>query len=165
MLPCVKGMASLVAFGVAALVAVATGCGGDSGSADDYREQASALCRRSERAVERLPTPTTAQGFQRYVESTARLARKYDRDFKALEPPDDLRDEHRQLVRLSAEGERLLARLAAELGGARQTLGAIRDSLPDLERLARKSNALAERMDLPDCVQPLELPGSETNPA
>ena len=55
--------------------------------------------------------------------------------------------------------------LETALRGGRQPLDAIRSNLPELERLAREGNALARRMDLPDCVTPLALPGAAPEPS
>ena len=68
-------------------------------------------------------------------------------------------------VDLSKEGERLVKELETSLRDGRQPLNTIRSNLPELERIAREGNALARRMDLPDCVTPLGLPGAAPEPA
>ena len=75
------------------------------------------------------------------------------------------RAQHRRVVRLSKEGDQLLEELQTALRGGRQPLDALRSNLPELERLAREGNALARRMDLPDCVTPVTVPGSQPEPS
>ena len=143
------------------------GCGGDDdgGNAAAYREEANRLCAASERAVEDLPPPTSAASFERYLERGRQIARRYDREFAALEPPEELAAQHRKAVDLSKEGERLLDELLVSLREGRQPLDAIRSNLPELERVAREGNALARRMKLPECVTPLGVPGAAPEPA
>jgi hypothetical protein len=157
---CLATLAAVLALGAA------PGCGGDDGpSADDYREEANRICADSKRAVEALPPPTSAAGFERYLARVKGIGRRYDRAFEALEPPPELRAQHRRVVRLSKEGDQLLEELQTALRGGRQPLDALRSNLPELERLAREGNALARRMDLPDCVTPVTVPGSQPEPS
>ena len=143
------------------------GCGGDDddAAAADYRDDANRICTEGKRAVDALPPPTSAAGFERYLGRVQRISRRYDRAFESLDPPEELRAQHERAVRLAEQGDRLLAELRTSLEGGRQPLGALRSNLPELERLVRESNALARRMDLPECVTPLVLPGAEPEPA
>ena len=167
MLACVQGRRAFATLAAALALGALGACGGDDEDAAvaDYREEANRICADSKQAVEALPPPTSAAGFERYLARVKRIGRRYDRAFEALEPPAELRAQHRRLVVLSKEGEELLKELETALRGGRQPLEAIRSNLPELERLAREGNALARRMDLPDCVTPLALPGAAPEPS
>lgn len=167
MLACVQGRRALATLAVGLALGALAACGGDDedAAAADYRDEANRICTDSKEAVEALPPPTSAAGFERYLARVKRIGRRYDRAFEALEPPGELRAQHSRLVRLSKQGEQLLEELETALRGGRQPLDAFRSNLPELERLAREGNALARRMDLPDCVTPLVLPGAQPEPS
>jgi hypothetical protein len=166
MLTGVQGTRWLATLAAVLALGCVPGCrGDDEASATDYREEANRICADSKQAVEALPPPTSAAGFERYLGRLKRIGRRYDRAFEALDPPAELRGQHRRVVRLSREGDQLLDELQTALRDGRQPLGALRSNLPELERLAREGNALARRMDLPDCVTPLALPGVQPEPS
>ena len=110
MLACVQGTRALATLAAALALGAIGACGGDDedAAAADYREDANRICAESKRAVEDLPPPTSAAGFERYLARVKRIGRRYDRAFETLEPPGELRAQHRRLVRLSKEGEELL---------------------------------------------------------
>jgi hypothetical protein len=166
MLTGVQGTRWLATLAAVLALGCVPGCGGDDeASATAYREEANRICADSKQAVEALPLPTSAAGFERYLGRLKRIGRRYDRAFESLDPPAELRGQHRRVVRLSREGDQLLDELQTALRDGRQPLDALRSNLPELERLAREGNALARRMDLPDCVTPLALPGVQPEPS
>jgi hypothetical protein len=150
-----------VALGALALAACAAGCGEDESPADEYRDDANALCAEAKRDVDALSQPGTPAGVERYLREALELSREYDDRFRALEPPEELRDQHDEAVRLSRRGELLLEGLADDLGAGDPPAEVFEGSLPQLLRYSRQSNRLARQMGLPDCVEPLPLPGSE----
>ena len=165
MLGCVLARDQLTALGVAVLLAGAGG-GGDEQPRGDYREDAGAICSKAEREIETLPPPSSIADIERYLRKALEISREYDREFEALEPPADLRAEHRRLMRVTRRGERLIEGLVnAVAAGDEPTLGRLQRSLPELERIARESNALAKRMDLPECLNRLTPPGSSPEPS
>ena len=157
----------LAALAVALMLGALGACGGDDNGGDvaAYREEANRLCEASERAVEALPPPTSAASFERYLERGQQIARRYDRQFAALQPPEELAAQHRKAVELSKEGEQLVDELLVSLRNGRQPLNTLRSNLPELQRIAREGNALARQMKLPECVTPLGVPGAAPEPA
>jgi hypothetical protein len=165
MLGRVRARDQLTVLGVAALLAFA-GCGGDEQSGGDYREDANDICRKAERGIEALPTPSSIADIERYLRKALEISKEYDREFKALEPPADLRAEHQRLMRVTRRGKRLIEGLVNDVAaGDPRTLARLQRALPELERIARESNALAKRMDLPDCLNRLTPPGSSPEPS
>jgi hypothetical protein len=165
MLRCMRVRGHLAALGAAALLAWA-GCGGEEESGGDYREDANAICREAERKIEALPVPSSIADFERYLRKALEISKQYDREFQALAPPAELRAEHRRLMRMTRRGERLLEDLVDDVAaGDELPLERIQRALPELERIAGESNALAKRMDLPDCLNPLTPPGAPPEPS
>jgi hypothetical protein len=144
-----------------AIAAGAGGCGEDESAADRYRDDATALCEEAKREVNALPQPGTPAEVEPYLRDGLELTRDYDNRFRALEPPEELRDEHDQAVRLSDRGQRLLDGIVDDLAAGEPPAEVFEAALPRLLRYTRQSNRLARDMGLPECVEPLPLPGSE----
>ena len=170
MLSCVHVPRPVATLAAVLVLGAVPACGGDDGNGDgnptsDYRKQANRICADSKRSIEALPPPTSAASFERYLGRVERVGEKYDRSFKALEPPADLQDQHERIIELAEESNELLDELQTALRDGRQPLEALRTNLPEIEKLAREGNALARRMDLPECVTPLALPGAQPEPS
>jgi hypothetical protein len=150
-----------VALGAIALAACAGGCGDDEPPADQYRDDANALCAEARRDADALSQPRTPDEVEPYLREALALNREYDERFRDLDPPEELRDQHDEAVRLSGEGERLIEDIADDLAAGDPPAEVFEESLPKLLRYSRQSNRLARQMGLPDCVEPLPLPGSE----
>jgi hypothetical protein len=143
----------------------ALGCGEDAQETGDYRRDANAICAESERKLESIPEPRSAASLEGYLRRALEISREYDRRFRALEPPEALRAEHRRASRLSRRSEALVKEVLGDLGSGEPTLDLLQRTLPELEQIARESNALARRMGLDDCVNPLALPGESPEPS
>jgi hypothetical protein len=134
------------------------GCGGDD-SADEYREQASALCVEAIREAERATPPAGRGDWDGFLQETLELARDYTRRLEELDPPEELAGMHEQMTRLNERARRLTEQLRDDLAAGRP----LRELLPEfgqeLLSIARRDNRLAREMDLPECVTPLPAPG------
>jgi hypothetical protein len=157
----VSGLSQRVALAAVAVAASAGGCGEDESAADRYRDDASALCAEAKREVNALPEPGTPAEVEPYLRDGLELTRDYDNRFRDLEAPEELRDKHDQAVRLSDRGQRLLEGIVDDLAAGEPPAEVFEVALPRLLRYTRESNRLARDMGLPECVEPLPLPGSE----
>ncbi len=92
---------SLVLPAVALALAGCTG-GEDGASLEErraaYLEQAEQVCQQANEAVEAEPQPTEVSAVPAYVDRLLKLARTTVADVRALEPPEEDRDEIRSKV-------------------------------------------------------------------
>jgi hypothetical protein len=156
----VRRLAPQFAAAVSALATAAAGCGGEE-SADEYREQASALCTESVREAESITPPRGQSGWDAFLRETLEVARSYTRELDQLEPPEELADLHEQVRRLNQRAERLTERLRDDLAAGRPPRDLLPAYLQELLSIARRDNRLAREMGLPECVTPLPVPGGE----
>jgi hypothetical protein len=164
MLRSMYGRRHLAVLAAAALLGAA-GCGDDDQSESGYREEANAICDEAERKLEELPQPSTIDDLEGYLRQGIEISKEYDRSFRALSPPAELRAQHRRAIRLSRRGERLIETLVDDLAAGEPPLKTLQRALPKLDDIARESNSLARRMKLPDCVMPLSVPGRPPEPS
>jgi hypothetical protein len=157
----VRRLAPQFAAAVLALATAAAGCGGED-SADEYREQASALCTESLREAESITPPRGQSGWDAFMRETLEIARSYTRELEQLEPPEELADLHEQVLRLNERAELLTERLRDDLAAGEPLRELIPPYLNDLISIGRRDNRLAREMGLPECVTPLPGPGDET---
>jgi hypothetical protein len=157
----VSRLSQRLALAAAAVAACAGGCGEDESAADRYRDDANSLCAEARHDVDALSPPATPDEVEPFLREALELNREYDDRFRGLEPPEELRDEHDEAVRLSRRGERLIEDLADDLAAGDPPAEVLEESVPELLRYSRQSNRLARDMGLPECVEPLPLPGSE----
>jgi hypothetical protein len=143
-----------------ALATAAAGCGGDD-SAEEYREQASALCTEAVREAESVTPPRGRSGWQAFLRETIEVSRKYTRELEQLEPPEEIAALHEQVLRLNQRAERLTERLRDDLAAGRSPRELLPTYLDELFSIARRDNRLAREMGVPECVTPLPGPGGD----
>jgi hypothetical protein len=142
------------------VLAVAIGCGSGEPSEDAYRDEVNALCAEAEKQSESLPQPGSPAGLESLVGKSAELAREYHRRLAIVDPPAELEDRHRESLRLSRQGVRLLEDLEEELSVGGRQRKTFELFLPDVVRITEESNRLAREMGLDDCVEPLPFGGA-----
>jgi hypothetical protein len=157
----VRGLFPLFAVAVMGIAASAAGCGGDDSGADEYRDDANAICREALREAEQLAQPRSPRQLERFLRDGLRASRGYTRRLEALEPPPELAELHERSLHLNLRAERLTQGILDELaaGGAPSEL--LPDFSAELLEIGKRDNELARRLGLPDCVLPLPGPGGE----
>jgi hypothetical protein len=136
-----------------AAVALLAACGGTS--KEDYRAEAKTICVDADRATERVrqPTRTTPAAIADYFTRLLEPAKRATGRFEALEPPDDLAEQHEQVVRANRASIREVEQLVVRLkrgGDARQVLAGAQDRI---RTLTREADAAAKRLGVPECGQ------------
>jgi hypothetical protein len=137
-----------------ALVVASAGlgaCGGDDGlSRAEYLEQGNALCRQANADLAKIPAPSDVAGLKDYVAKAKGVTTRAVDAFSALEPPEELREQHDAHV---ADGRQVIA-MADELGEAAGSgdEAAFERLTAEGDRMDERSDARAERMGLGDCA-------------
>ncbi len=145
-----RPLAGLAALGAAALIA---GCGGgsDSMSADEFREQADAICAEGDERVATIPEPTTADQVAPSLEQALSVADDQLARLGELDPPDELQTAFDEAQDLNQQ-RRDLARQAVErIQNGEDPQVVLRDVSPELERLQEEARAKARELGLTIC--------------
>jgi hypothetical protein len=146
--------------GVALLATLATlvlaACGGGGGgseslSADEFRQQADALCKEFEQKLDDLGTPSSADELGSFVDNAIPIIEDGNDALAELEPPEEL----------AADWDRALELQKQNLEVARDLQDAIHDNdLTKVQELVTKldetdaeSTALARKIGLEECGQ------------
>ena len=138
-----------------AVLALAACGGDDSMSTDEYRAAAKRICVDAEKAsnaVER-PQRTTTESIADYLERLlAANERTIDR-FAKLDPPEDLQRAHDDVLKVNRDGAKQVRDIVGELEGGGDAAEVLQSSTGPLRDLNRRSNAAAEKLGVPECVQ------------
>lgn len=145
-----RPLAGLAALGAVALIA---GCGGgsDTLSADDFREQADAICADANREIEGLTEPTSADEFLPFLRSGLEIQTAQTEKLKALEPPSDLEAPFNEAVELIEQKNAAIEGAAdrIEAGEDPETVVTAIDA--DIEAIDEQADGKAEALGLTVC--------------
>jgi hypothetical protein len=144
--------------GLALVATLATtalaGCGGggsESLSADEFRQQADAVCKEFEQKLDDLGTPSSADELGSFVDKAIPIIEDGNDALADLEPPEEL----------AADWNRALELQNENLGVARDLQDAIHDNdlakaqelVTKLDETDAESTALARKIGLEECGQ------------
>jgi len=138
-----------LAFAVAALAA---GCGGSGRlSKAEYVKRADAICTKYNAKLKALSRPTSISGLPAYVDEALPLARKGDRELRALKPPKDEEQTAKEWLDQndSVVGSMERLRNAAKKGDR----AGIQTALNEASSANQSANQLARRLGLRVCAQ------------
>lgn len=145
-----RGRLALVLVLAAALVA---GCGGGGNggapSADEFRQQADAVCAKYEQKLNALGEPASPEDLADFVDKAVPIIEQGNTELNELDPPDELQDDWDRAMELQNEN----------LETTRDLRDAVRDNDPariqelvaKLDSTTAESNRLAENMGLDKC--------------
>jgi hypothetical protein len=146
--------------GVAALAGALTlllaACGGGSGqeqrlSADQFRQQADAICRQYEDKINALGSPSSLADLGDFVDKVVPIIEEGNDKLAGLQPPEELAGDWNRAMDLQDQN----------LGVAKDLQEAIHDRdttkvqelLSKLEETDAQSNQIARNMGLEECAQ------------
>jgi hypothetical protein len=123
---------------------LAAGCGGDGGggngelSAEEFRQQADAICADFEQRLDEVEPPTSPDDIQRFVNEAVPIIEEGTGRLNDLDPPDEFQDEWDRVVEINEEN------LA--------TIRSVRDALEDndiaeAQRLIQEAGGNEEEAD------------------
>lgn len=136
---------------VAAVVLLAA-CGGGDGdrlTADDFRQQANAICAEYEGRLDEVETPSSPEDLQRFVDETVPILEEGTAELEELRPPEELEDDWNRVMELNREQldtVRELRTAAQEADVAR-----VGELLQQGEEASRESDRLAAGLGLDRC--------------
>lgn len=151
---------SRAAAAVLAGVALWAGCGGDDEpamSVEEYRAEAGAICRAATRAGARVGAPDAGnEGYARFLERLVQVNAKPRAELAALEPPEELRKAHDDLLAANDDGIEVTRRIIARLerGESRKRIFRPEDAGGEILENARRRDDAARRLGVPDCASP-----------
>jgi hypothetical protein len=107
----VRRMATQLRLPAAALVPVALlapACGGGNGgggelSADEFRQQADAICAEFEAKLDAVERPASADDIERFVNEAVPIIEEGTNELNALDPPEEFEDEWTRVVEINEE--------------------------------------------------------------
>ena len=143
-----------VAIATAAAVILLTACGGGDGNADqlsaeEFRQQADAVCTEFEGRLEELGTPDSLNDLDEYVADAIPILEEGTARLEELEPPDELAEDWDRTLELNREqldAVRELQEAAAEGDEAR-----VGELLQQAQDAQAESRQLAAELGLEQC--------------
>jgi hypothetical protein len=139
-----------------ALTLLLAACGGGSGeeqrlTADQFRQQADAICRQYEDKINALGSPSSLAGLGDFVDKVVPIIEEGNNKLAALQPPEELAGDWNRAMDLQDQN----------LGVAKDLQEAIHDRdttkvqelLSTLEETDAQSNQIARNMGLEECAQ------------
>jgi hypothetical protein len=144
-----------LAIAAAALSLVAAGCGGDGGdqalTADDFRQQADAICKQYEGKISDLGSPSSLDELPDYVDKVIPIIEEGDGKLADLNPPEELSDDWDRAMELQDQN----LKVAHDLQDAihERDTAKVQELLTKLNATDAQSNAIARKIGLEDCGQ------------
>jgi hypothetical protein len=144
-----------LAIAAAALSLVAAGCGGDGGdqalTADDFRQQADAICKQYEGKISDLGSPSSLDELPDYVDKVIPIIEEGNGKLADLNPPEELSDDWDRAMELQDQN----LKVAHDLQDAihERDTAKVQELLTKLNATDAQSNAIARKIGLEDCGQ------------
>ena len=137
---------------------VAGGCGssggggGDQLSKSEYTKQATKICTDSEKATNNLQQPTKPEEVKPFLQKGIDITQKALDDFKNLNPPSDLSDEHNAVVKAEQAALDKLQEITDSLKGDASDAAKVQKASPELDRISKDVDAKLKAAGLPACA-------------
>lgn len=138
---------------LAAVAAVLVGCGGGGGSdrlsADEFRQQANAVCDKYDAKITAL-APSSGADVASSVEKVIPLIEQGLAELRALNPPEELADDYDRMLDETAKAIPAARKLAD--AAANQDTAAMQEALQEGRRASDESDRIATELGLTQCV-------------
>lgn len=138
------------AIGAAAIIA---GCGGgsDAPSADEFREQADAVCTDADARTDALERPDTNDEILPFLEAGLTIQGEQITRIRALDAPDDLQATFDEATALLQERQDLIQGAVDRIAGGEDPEAVVAEIDPEVERLRDEARAKAGELGLAVC--------------
>lgn len=118
------------------------GCGGDGGNggltAEEFRQQADAICAEFEGKLDAVEQPTSPDDIERFVNEAVPIIEDGTQQLSDLEPPEEFRDEWSRVVEINAENLETIKKVQAALQD---------DKLEESQQLLQEAGGNEEEAD------------------
>jgi hypothetical protein len=144
--------------GIAAIGAVAVfiaACGGGGGSqalsAEEFRQQADAICKDYEGQIKDLGSPSSLDELPAFVDKVIPIIEEGNAKLADLEPPDELAEDWGRAMELQNENLDVAHDLQDAIHD--QDTARVQQDLTKLNATDQQSNEIARNIGLEDCAQ------------
>lgn len=147
-----RPVAGLVALGAIALIA---GCGGGSDdsslSADEFRSQADAICADTDRQVDALTEPTSADGVLPFLRQGLPIQQAQLEKLRGLDPPDELQSDFDEALGLLEQQTETITSAADRIEAGEDAEAVIGEIDGEIDSLGDQADAKAKELGLTVC--------------
>jgi hypothetical protein len=140
--------------GVAALFLVACGGGGGDGqslSAEEFRQQADAICKQYEDKLSELGSPSSLDDLGNFIDEAVPIIEEGNDKLSELEPPDDLSGDWGRAMELQEQNLQVARDLQKAIHD--NDTASVQDLVSQLDATDAESTRLARNIGLEDCGQ------------
>ncbi len=157
-----RPLACLAAAGVVAVIAGCGGGGSDGLSADEFREQADAVCADANARLDALTEPASGAEVLPFLQSGLPIqAEQLDR-IRELEPPEDLQPAVDEATELLQQRQDAIQDAADRIAAGEDPEAVIAEIDPEVDRLRDEARAKAQELGLTVCGSGDDDPGTAT---
>jgi hypothetical protein len=144
---------ALLAVVVLLLALTLAACGDDSLTAQQLRDQATAICTRTAAATDRIAVPSTPSQGGRFLQQGLTHLRPAVVQLRALKAPEELRERYDRAVQLAGQEVALIARHERAIASGDDVIDSYRQLEAALEPLTMQENAYWRGLEVPACVR------------
>ena len=142
-----------IAFLALLVTALMAGCGGDGDgdalTADEFRQQADAICVDFEGRLDELGTPESLDDLQGYVDDAVPILEEGTNELDELQPPEELEEDWDRAMEINREQLDTVRELQTAVEEGDQAR--IAELLQEAETAREESNQLASDLGLEEC--------------
>jgi hypothetical protein len=147
--------AGLISATVALAVAFASGCGGGDGegdrlSADEFRQQANAICQKYDEKIQAIGSPSSPSEIPEFVSKGVPLIRQGIAELRALQPPAELQDDYDRMLDETEKAIPAAEKLAE--AAKNNDPAAVQEAIQEGEQANSASDDLSTTLQLDKCA-------------
>jgi hypothetical protein len=143
---------ALASLAAAAVLAACGGGGGDQAlSADEFRQQADAICTEYEGKIEDVGSPSSRDELPDFVDKVIPIIEEGNSKLADLNPPDELADDWDRAMELQDQNLEVAHDLQDAIHD--DNTAKVQELLAKLNETDAQSNAIARKIGLEDCGQ------------
>ena len=128
------------------------GGGGSELSASEYKQQATKICTDSEKETDALTQPTKPEEVKPFLQKGIDITQKAVNEFKDLNPPSSLDDEHKAVVDAEQQALDKLQEITDSLKGDASDAEKVQKASPELDKISKDVDTKLKAAGLAACA-------------